>query len=751
VAAADLDADGDLDVLSASREDDEIAWYENTDGAGSFGPQQLISEAADFTYSVFVGDVDRDGDLDVLSASSHDNEIAWYSNEGGQFALPTADTVPASPPTALLLAGTSDVALRMDLVHRGRTGDADIELATVHLRITGAVADTVLEEVALHADDGSGSFEPAQDPAVLAAPAASLDGLGNLTFSFADGDPNAQIAAGQTRRYFVVLEADASISGSATLSVTHVTATTAPSGAEDAAYDLPLALELHADTTSGLLFVTQAGLDYDADGLQDVHETDTGVLVGPTDTGTDPFDPDTDDDGLADGAELANGADPFDQDSDDDGLADGAEVDVHGTDPTDPDSDGDGIGDAFEVARGSDPTDPGDPFFQPFELLASALGPVQSLAAGDVDLDLDVDVLAARPGPQVDWIRNDSPNLTAVAVESIWDQSPTLLDVTASVTLAQLDGAGRPEPIVASQAAEDYLEHAGPLTGDYDFVAACGESEFWAAAADLDADGDTDLAQVFLASAIPVAIGIGWCENPLVGGGPWAFHSLATGLGIDPGFEVVVAAADLDLGGSPEIVVASASEVTVYADSGGGNFAPYTSISGFSAAVAVAVADLNADSSPDLVVADRDAGSVSWFEGPGFSSQNPIDSAAPDVSGVAVGDFDEDGEIDVAATSAGSDEVRYYRNLGSGASFGLQLLDATATGVKELIAADVDADGDLDLVAAVPGAGGGEVRLYRNGPIPASVPSLGFTALLLLAGLVWGIGSFATRRAARRG
>ncbi|NRB70690.1 MAG: midcut-by-XrtH protein, partial [Xanthomonadales bacterium] len=64
VATADLDGDGDLDVLSASRFDNKIAWYKN-DGAGSFGAQQVISTDADGAYSVATADLDGDGDLDV--------------------------------------------------------------------------------------------------------------------------------------------------------------------------------------------------------------------------------------------------------------------------------------------------------------------------------------------------------------------------------------------------------------------------------------------------------------------------------------------------------------------------------------------------------------------------------------------------------------------------------------------------------------------------------------------------------------
>ncbi|MGI6495418.1 MAG: hypothetical protein ACOX5G_04910 [Kiritimatiellia bacterium] len=77
--------------------------------------------------------------------------------------------------------------------------------------------------------------------------------------------------------------------------------------------------------------------------------------------GTGPLDPDTDDDGLDDGAELALGTDPFGYDTDGDGLRDGEEAEA-GTDPLDPDTDGDGLGDYWEFWNMPefDPLDPSD-------------------------------------------------------------------------------------------------------------------------------------------------------------------------------------------------------------------------------------------------------------------------------------------------------------------------------------------------------------------------------------------------------
>jgi len=83
IYAADLDGDGDMDVLSASRNDGKIAWYENTDGQGIFGEQQLISGPEElYGFSVVTADIDNDGDMDVVSGRG-DDYVSWYENLDG--------------------------------------------------------------------------------------------------------------------------------------------------------------------------------------------------------------------------------------------------------------------------------------------------------------------------------------------------------------------------------------------------------------------------------------------------------------------------------------------------------------------------------------------------------------------------------------------------------------------------------------------------------------------------------------------
>ena len=92
IYAADVDGDGDLDILSATSDDDRIAWHMN-DGDQNF-TTHTISTAADSPRSVVAADVDSDGDMDVLTASTQDDKIAWYENDGGQnFSEHTISTI----------------------------------------------------------------------------------------------------------------------------------------------------------------------------------------------------------------------------------------------------------------------------------------------------------------------------------------------------------------------------------------------------------------------------------------------------------------------------------------------------------------------------------------------------------------------------------------------------------------------------------------------------------------------------------
>jgi hypothetical protein len=88
---ADLDIDGDTDILSASYEGNDISWYENLDGLGTFGSKQIIWTIAWDARSVHAEDLDNDGYVDVLSASSMDNTIAWYRNETNTSVNPWKD------------------------------------------------------------------------------------------------------------------------------------------------------------------------------------------------------------------------------------------------------------------------------------------------------------------------------------------------------------------------------------------------------------------------------------------------------------------------------------------------------------------------------------------------------------------------------------------------------------------------------------------------------------------------------------
>ena len=260
--AADLDDDGDLDVLGAGTGDGAV-WWENTAGDGATWAAGSLDSSFVGATRLRAADVDGDGDLDPLGAAFSGDDLVWWPNRGGQFALPTIDAVTQSMPGE----GTADVLLqRIEASHRGRAGDGDLELVTFELLFEEAPGDPLSDSelgdlvsvLRIYHDDGDGSFETDGSDVnfhSVAAPFSLSSGV--LSATFVDGESDVQVSFGADETYFVALDlkADASDAAVTTLRLTHLTSSS--STAEMSSTDIPLTLEAQSDTASTITIVAR--------------------------------------------------------------------------------------------------------------------------------------------------------------------------------------------------------------------------------------------------------------------------------------------------------------------------------------------------------------------------------------------------------------------------------------------------------------------------------------------------------------
>ena len=178
VHSADLDQDGDLEVLVASHFDDKFSWFDNLDGQGNFGVENVLegsSRLGDGAIDIETGDIDADGKLDIVVGGAHSDTIAWYRNLGVVFGKLSF----ASP---VEIYNKADYVESIQLADMDNDGDLDV-VATSYYDNT----------VAWHRfDSDTKSFEATR---IVASTADSGPVFGSPVDFDQDGDQDILVAA----------------------------------------------------------------------------------------------------------------------------------------------------------------------------------------------------------------------------------------------------------------------------------------------------------------------------------------------------------------------------------------------------------------------------------------------------------------------------------------------------------------------------------------------------------------------------
>ena len=169
VALGDMDGDGLLDIVVLGMDffsgTEDVAVMQNL-GNREFGSSAFGFETGDGARNLALGEVDGDGDLDVVTENGATGTLSVLLNDG-------SGVLAAQPPIA---AGTSIE----DVVLADVDGDGDLDLLTTDHAGTGADADAVVVLL----DDGSGGFSPGgRFPTrgrARSVEAADLDGDGRI-------------------------------------------------------------------------------------------------------------------------------------------------------------------------------------------------------------------------------------------------------------------------------------------------------------------------------------------------------------------------------------------------------------------------------------------------------------------------------------------------------------------------------------------------------------------------------------------
>ena len=697
VHVADLDNDGDQDILSASPSDNKIAWYENLDGFGTFGFQRVISTASVRVIDLDVSDIDGDGDLDVLSASQGDNIVAWYENSGngnfGDRQVITSATFVAQSVYAADIDGDGDA----DVLSASRDDDTIAWYRNENGR--GQFSDRLLI-----------STSAARAFSVYAA---DIDGDGDLD-ALSASELDDKIAWYENMDGAGSFSSERVLSSHANAARDVLAADIDGDGDQDvisaSAGDDKIAWYRNDDGTG--TFSNELVISTNAAFAQDVHvadldlDGDLDVLSASTNDSKISWYPNVDGLGTFGQQQViattaSGAASVFAANIDGD-----LDVDVISASLFD-----------HKIAwyesfagRGrvrfsllNAVTDPGEAFG------------AHAVASADIDNDGDMDVLSASfNDSKVAWYQNNNGELGGQRVIS--SSAYGARDVFA----ADLDGDGDMDVLSAS-GGDNSIKWYENFDGQGSFdvlqiITIDADNAYAVYAADLDGDGDQDVLSASFDDDT-----IAWYENT---DGRGTFSALKTISKATKG-AIDVVAGDLDGDGDQDVVAASSFDGTIsWFENTGGAFSDRLIISDEAElAISVHLDDLDGDGDLDVLSASSGDNKIAWYEnlnGQGsFDIQRIITTQANRAFAVYTADLDSDGDSDVISASRDDNKIAWYENVDSGRFGQQQIVTQLALGARSVHAADLDNDGDPDVLAA--SQDNNLVAWYENFSIVSSV------------------------------
>lgn len=306
----------------------------------------------------------------------------------------------------------------------------------------------------------------------------------------------------------------------------------------------------------------------------------------------------------------------------------------------------------------------------------------QSVAAGDLDGDGDLDLVVARDGAAAAVFENDGAAGFTAGQQ---------LGEGRTVALADVDRDGDLDAVVGSDAHATtvWRNDAGVFTSVQSLPT---ERTVALAVGDLDGDGDDDLVRGN-GPADPDSI---WWND---GAGTFTYGGT-----VGEGNTHAVTLADVDGDGDLDLLQARSGPSRVWINDGNGVFTAGQTL-GSGSTRAIAAADFDCDGDLDLLTAGRDPSELWRNDGSGgFTSTGRLVNAATDA--VRWFDCDGDGRLDVYAANANGqdDELWYVDSQGVLRHSGTSVQNGTT---HDAVVGDFDGDGDLDVITI----GGGQLQI----------------------------------------